>query len=239
MAISDYTSKVIEIPLTKGYVAIVDELDADLLEFKWHVAIPRKIAYAARNTYIDRIRGRVYMHQIILERILGRQLEQGELVDHENHIGTDNRRSNVRLASYSNNMQNTVLRSDNTTGYKGISPARHGYLVRIKVNGKQIQLGRYETDLEAACVYNNAALKYYGEFALLNEIPNWQDIFKRAIPMTGNYRNTSGYRGVYKKRNKWRASIYSDGKAHALGSYDTPEEANEAVQAFLKGLISE
>ncbi len=51
--------------------------------------------------------------------------------------------------------------------------------------------------------------------------------------------NTSGYKGVIKQRNKWRAVIYIDGKAKNLGSFECAEEANKVYQAKAKELFGE
>lgn len=64
------------------------------------------------------------------------------------------------------------MRTNNTSGYKGVSRDRGRWRAYIRVNYKQIHLGNFRTKEEAARRYNEAALKYFGEFAELNEIPN-------------------------------------------------------------------
>lgn len=95
---------------------------------------------------------------------------KGMEVDHINHNGLDNRRSNLRLCSHSGNQHNTRLRSTNTSGYKGIGwhKRREKWQVAITTNGIRRYLG-YFTDINDAVIARKAAEeKYVGEFAFNN-----------------------------------------------------------------------
>lgn len=93
-------------------------------------------------------------------------------VDHINGITFDNRKSNLRLATNSQNSQNKGMRKDNTTGYKGVCFDKEAkkYQASIRYNGKKIYLGKYDNPVDAALAYNEAAEKYFGEFARINII---------------------------------------------------------------------
>lgn len=156
----------ISISLTKGFVAIVDDEDSDLAQFKWQVST--KQFYAVR-----RVGGRKnpkvpYMHRIILARILGRDLVQSEIVDHINGDPRDNRRSNLRLATQSQNMRNQRKNKANTSGYKGVSHVNNNpkkpFRAYIVLNDKQIHLGLFATVEDAHAAYCEASKKYHGEF---------------------------------------------------------------------------
>jgi len=87
-------------------------------------------------------------------------------VDHINGMKTDNRISNLRSATRSENVNNTNLRSDSTSGYKGVNYSnQHGrYRARIVVKGKRMHVGMYDTPEqahEALCAARNA---YHGKF---------------------------------------------------------------------------
>jgi hypothetical protein len=88
-------------------------------------------------------------------------------VDHVNRIKTDNRISNLRLATNSQNKYNIGKRSTNTSGYKGVSLVKKTgkWFAKICVDGKQIGLGHFITPEEAHAAYCAAATKYHGEFA--------------------------------------------------------------------------
>lgn len=152
---------VVYIPLSRGATSVIDDIDADLANFKWCLAN----RYAVRGC-----RGRqIALHRIILARILERELQPGEVCDHRNGNGLDNHRSNLRVCTQSQNSKNQKMRVTNTSGYRGVwidkseSEPRKWYAC-IKVNRKSIHLGRFNTPEEAAAAYESAAEHYFGEW---------------------------------------------------------------------------
>lgn len=171
-------SSFFEIPLTKGKVSIVDADKYDyLLQWNWHYGSSRGSlinGYAARAA--SRI-GRknetefkgsklIFMHRQLLNP------EEGYFVDHINRNTLDNRIKNLRIATRAENAKNSGKNKTNTTGYKGVFIEKKGnyfaYRARIKLNGEKINLGCFKTAVEAALAYDDAAIKYHGEFAFLN-----------------------------------------------------------------------
>lgn len=162
----------IEIPLTRGQVAIVDDEDADLALLNWHAHfikfyanggafMARRMLYNKGNPYSE------LMHRVIMSRMLDRPLLTSELVDHRHGNPLLNIRSELRLATSSQNNQNAPKRADNTSGYKGVSWHRGTgkWRARIQANGEQVFLGFFATPEEAHEAYKKAASKYHGEFA--------------------------------------------------------------------------
>lgn len=94
----------------------------------------------------------------------------GLVVDHINGDKTDNRKSNLRIASNMENCRNQKLCSRNSSGYKGVSydSRRKKYAAYIMVNYHNIFLGYYDDPKEAAFMYDRAASFYFGEFAKPN-----------------------------------------------------------------------
>lgn len=164
---------VIQISLGKNLVSIVDEIDRDLASIAWKPNIRKQIfCYACRWVH----RTTIYLHRVILSRILDRPLAKGEVVDHINGNGLDNRRSNLRLATRAQNARNRGVNTKSKLGLKGVSYSKDTLKWRayIMVNKKQIHLGLHNTPEEAAYAYNEAALKYHGDFASLNVIKDRQ-----------------------------------------------------------------
>jgi hypothetical protein len=106
----------------------------------------------------------IYMHNQIM------QPEPGKVVDHENHNGLDNSRSNLRLASRSQNCYNRKKKTGVRSRYKGVSyvKGRKKWRVYISYNGQRIHLGYFDNEIDAAKAYDEAAKLYHGKFAVLN-----------------------------------------------------------------------
>jgi hypothetical protein len=156
-----------EIPLTREYVALVDDDDyAALMKYRWYVhVLPDGRCYAQRT--IPRPNQKtVLMHR----QILG---FPKTAIDHRDHNGINNQRSNIREATRAENNRNGRIRRDNTSGFRGVSyaPRRNKWLSRIRNGERQVTLGYFNTAREAAYVYDAMAKKLHGEFASLNFAP--------------------------------------------------------------------
>lgn len=109
----------------------------------------------------------IRMAVVIAER-MGLKTE-GYVVDHQDQDPLNNQRTNLRLATKSQNKAN----SSNTDGsFKGVSWNKKKQLWQayIKVARKQEHLGYYVCPKQAAVAYNLAAVKHFGEYASLNEV---------------------------------------------------------------------
>lgn len=93
----------------------------------------------------------------------------GYVWDHIDGDKCNNTRENLRLATRSQNAQNSKLRSDTVSGYKGVSKLPSGkFKARITINKSTINIGIFDTGEEAARAYDKSALEYFGAFANLN-----------------------------------------------------------------------
>ena len=156
------------ITLAQGYVALVDDEDYERVnQFVWYPHFDRrkdgsvKNVYAVRNVHINGKRTARTMHTLIMEHTP---------VDHRDHDGLNNQRTNLRKASGTQNNQNARKRRDSTSGFKGVTwyKALNKWMAQIQNNGKKIHLGYFTDILDAARAYDAAALKYFGEFAVTN-----------------------------------------------------------------------
>lgn len=149
----------IEVPLTKGYVAVIDDDDADLvLGSRWHVSISSR-PYA--RTDID---GKnIFMHRRIMNPA------PGLVVDHIDGDSLNNTRGNLRIATYSQNTANRAqINVRNTSGFTGVVRNGSGWMAQHRHLKSYLYLGTYRTKEEAALAYDEKCRELYGEFAVLN-----------------------------------------------------------------------
>ena len=156
------------IPLTQGKVALVDDVDYDELNrFKWSAHYRHNNWYAARNgSSINGKRKFIYMHR----EILGLKPGDGIKTDHKNHNGLANWRDNLRICTNAENLRNKKPKKGCTSQYKGVCWHKdcHKWVTHIKINNHYAHLGLFTSEIEAAKAYDAAAIRNFGEFALLN-----------------------------------------------------------------------
>ena len=121
------------------------------------------------------------LHRLVAEVFLnaGKPLTPQQHVDHIEHADgshAQDRLSNLRIVSRSQNGMNQVISSNNTSGYKGVTwHKRNGkWQARIMTYGRHKYLGLFTTPEAAALAYDRAAKKLHGEFAKLNF--NWSEV---------------------------------------------------------------
>jgi hypothetical protein len=107
-------------------------------------------------------------HRVIWVMIHG-SLPDGYEIDHRDQNASNNRLPNLRLATPSQNSANIRVKSNNSLGIKGVYwlTANRKFRAQIRVAGRKIHLGLFDTAKEAAEAYAIAAKSAYGEFASL------------------------------------------------------------------------
>lgn len=152
------------IPLTQGEHTQIDCQDYESLsKYKWDLQRDKNgHKYAVRS-------GGILMHQ----QIMG--FPDGE-IDHHDRNGLNNQRYNLRLCSHSQNMMNQRKslnpKSSHCRGVSKRKPSKSWaspkWRATIQIKGKSIHLGYFDNEIDAGIAYDNAAHKYFREFALLN-----------------------------------------------------------------------
>lgn len=135
---------------------IIDKEDYEKVkDYKWHLG----------EKYV---KTKVDGKTIRLHNLLTGNIE----VDHKDRNKLNNRKENLRKCSHLENCRNRDILPNNTSGYKGVhwSKRNKKWVSGITLNGKLIYLGLFINKEDAAKAYNEAAIKYSGEFAVLNTI---------------------------------------------------------------------
>jgi len=155
------------IPLTKGYLALVDDEDYERVTlFKWcaHVKPGKNFhrVYAVRSIRVDGKKTFIYMHRFVLRH-------DGP-VDHKDNNGINNQKHNIRPTTVGQNATNR--RQVSSRRFRGVRFIESGqtYRAEIKVDGVSHQIGNFKTEEDAATAYNFRAFELVGDFARFNVV---------------------------------------------------------------------
>ena len=151
------------IPLGHSLFAVVDERDHErVAAHKWYV---NSKGYAVAHVrHSDGSRGMMRLHRFVIGA------QAGDVIDHVNGDKLDCRTANLRKCSHSESACNRRRRSDNASGYTGVSWYAPLKVWKAKVvkDGHAYHLGYFSDALHAALAYDSAAAQLHGEFAALN-----------------------------------------------------------------------
>jgi len=148
--------------VANGKQFIFDSFDLPVvMRYTWHID---SLGYALTHDKGKMIK----LHRLLLKP------PKNTFIDHIDRNPMNNSRENLRICSTHQNCFNQGLRSDNTTGYKGVQYDKKGnrLVVRIGYKGRRYTIGRFppEKIIEAAKAYNQKAIELFGEYAFLNAI---------------------------------------------------------------------
>lgn len=168
-------SKYREIPLTRGYVAIVDAEDYErVAQFKWCALVDLYKDGTVRTVYGRRSIHKGGRRNQQLHRFIMGVTDPTIDVDHRDGNGLNCTRENLRTATRSQNIANRGLQWDNKSGFKGVhwgkSVQKWVAQIETRVNGRRNRqcLGYFVDPVAAARRYDEEAIVIFGEFAVLN-----------------------------------------------------------------------
>jgi len=148
------------IALTKGRFAIVDAADYERVNaYKWCATGSGRRAYACR-----RHEGRmISMHRFLMNP------PSWLVVDHIDGNGLNNRRSNLRICTQQQNVQNSRPKGKSSR-YKGVcrDKSKNRWVVWVRYGGHNHYVGSFRDEIDAARAYDRKAYELFGEFAWLN-----------------------------------------------------------------------
>lgn len=152
------------------------DYDADTGIFTWKISTSNRVCVGSRagclhkasGYIVIRVNKRLYKAHRLAWLFVYK--EWPTEIDHRSGNKQDNRISNLRIATHSQNMANSRIRVDNSSGYKGVYRQNYPkrgivYTAFIQTNGKNLYLGTFETAQYAAAIRNWAATMLHNEFA--------------------------------------------------------------------------
>jgi hypothetical protein len=153
-----------KIKLKRGEFAIVDPDDYESLScYNWYASKSGQTTYAITSEKINGKWKLFKMHRKIIE--VGPDLS----IDHINHNGLDNRKANLRPATFAQNTRNR-RNVPHSSRFKGVNWNKHRKKWKASVTSacKITHLGYFDDEMKAARAYDEAAKTRHGEFAALN-----------------------------------------------------------------------
>jgi len=128
------------------------------------------------------------------------------------------------------------LQSNNTTGFKGVTRNRNKYQAKIRIDGTQTNLGSFDTTTKAALAYDRAVIQNKFPSSWLNFVHNEysheddvEEVDEAELTRNPHQNippnNTTGFKGVTRNENKYKAQIKIDGTNKSFGTFDTTTKA--------------
>jgi len=155
-----------KIDIGKGCELIIDDKWWDMLKYiNWRPLFLNGSTYATASVNNKT----VYLHRVLMSN------PKNMCVDHINRNGLDNRLSNLRVATASQNNSNRRAFTGCTSSFKGVCVNTKQFKsirfrATIKLNNKTINLGTYDDEVSAAMVYDRAARFFHGSFSKTNSV---------------------------------------------------------------------
>jgi len=161
-----YNQECIEVAKAKFNIKYYKQIKDSKL--KWHLSTS---GYATAVWYDEINQHQIYLHQLIFQ-LSDKVIQDGYEIDHKDNDPLNCLDENLRICTHAENCRNLKLSNNNTSGQKGVTWSYYvaKWHAQIGVNYEHIHLGYFDTIEEASRAYNAAAIKYYGEFAQLNEM---------------------------------------------------------------------
>jgi hypothetical protein len=164
-------SIIISSPKHGDHNVLVDDDDFDLInKYHWSLAKGKTTLYAHAYEWRNGRNHTIRMHKLVMGVASSTSGKRSLPIDHRDHNGLNNQKSNLRIASPAENARHARISKRNSSGYKGVCfhKGQQKFNARIRVDRKLIQIGSFDRAVDAASAYNDAALQYFGEFAVLN-----------------------------------------------------------------------
>lgn len=135
---------------------------------KWHLD---NQGYVRADWYDKTEHQYIFLHQAIIQ-LSGQEVPDGYEIDHKDLNKLNCLEDNLRVCSYAENTHNSGKQKNNISGFTGVSwhKGAKKWRTQLRANGRKVYDKHFDDPIDAAKAYNIAAIKYFGEFAVLNKV---------------------------------------------------------------------
>lgn len=228
--------KVKKLRANKEFEVILDSKGLELFnKFNWSVRINKNVFYLYRCILFKRKPIRtIHFHR----EVLGIS-DNKVLIDHINHNGLDNRLTNLRICSHSQNTANTRKIINKSSKYKGVSWHRKNKMWTARVRKfRNLNIGSFDSEKKAAMAYDYFAIKAFGDFSHTNfnkEIYNNFNL-SNLLSLKSDVTNT-GYKNIsFTNEKTYRVTLVYKNKPISLGTF---KELNDAIKVITEFRLNE
>jgi hypothetical protein len=207
--------------------ALVSNEDYDRVnKYKWHISL-----FKQKTKDYKSVRATINKKIINLSHFILEKPKNGNIIDHLNNNPLDNRQENLKERSRSENSQNKkkIITENTTSIYKGVYYEINNK--KWRCSSSDIILGRFDSEIEAATLYDKFVYVKYGENASTNNLIDYKDTINLTlediIPKKIE-RNLPKYISI--NRGKYLAQVMYNKKYYTSKGYKTVEEAEEALK---------
>lgn len=203
------------------------EIDYDeLIKHNW---------YILENYVVGNVNGKTTtMHRYVKSKLEKIQIPKHDLIDHIKSDTFDNRRSMLRIATFSQNSNNKRKRSNVSSKYYGVQKNRNGFQIIVTLNGIHKYVGRYKDEKEAAIAYDvyMLSLPNFENLYFNLNFPDKKEEHKQMEPFKKKLKSNAYY-GVTKKGKKYTSKISFEREIVFQHVSEDPIECGKMRDAYI------
>jgi hypothetical protein len=220
-----------------SHTMVDDEDYEELLKYGWYIHRSKR-----KRVKTDSL----YEYYSVVAKLNGKQIKMSRMlmdypihkIDHKDHNPLNNQKYNLRIATNSQNGANKYTSIGSSSNYLGVyfHTQKQQWMVALTKNQERIHIGVYNSEIQAAEIYDIAALKYHGDFANLN-FPENIGKYKTKLNCDNPYgkrKTSSNYNGVcFSKRDKLWVVNLTIRKIKYYASFKNELEAAKCYDLYL------
>ena len=201
-----------------------------LSKYSWHRTKAKD--FYASSTFEGKS---ILMHKFIMNTLCGLKTPENNVIDHINNQKIDNRISNLRFVTRSQNAQNRKKKTNRTSNFHGVYVHAKGnkrFLARVRHNGRSVYLGRFITEAEAVKAFDHYVANHDDIKSPMND-ESLREYYKSVPLCSTDKLKSKQYINVFSEGKRFRARIRLNGRKLNIATTDTALEAAQKYDEYV------